>query len=87
MVWSENQSLGGGVNPTQIRSTQAREAVLRENRIKFNQSMIETVFEPGEIVRFFNHAVHVRIRTGTQQLLVSKVQCGTHARCGRSQGA
>ena len=35
--------------------TQAREAVLRENRIKFNQSMIETVFEPGEIVRFFNH--------------------------------
>ena len=38
--------------------TQARGAVLRENYIKFNKNMIETVFEPGEIVRFFNHLVH-----------------------------
>ena len=38
--------------------TRAREAVLRENRNTFNQSMIETVFEPGGIVRFFSHAVH-----------------------------
>ena len=42
---------------TRLR-TQAREAVLRENRIKFNQSMIETVFEPGGIVRFFSQVVH-----------------------------
>ena len=49
--------------------TQAREAVLRENRIKFNQSMIETVFEPGEIVRFFNHVVH---RVGETDEIASK---------------
>ena len=38
--------------------TQARGAVLRERCIKFNQATIETVFEPGEIVRFFKHTVH-----------------------------
>ena len=49
--------------------SQAREAVLRENRIKFNQSMIETVFEPGEIVRFYNHTVH---RVGDESEIASK---------------
>ena len=49
--------------------TQAREAVLRENHIKFNHSMIETVFEPGGIVRFFNHLVH---RVGETDEIASK---------------
>ena len=43
--------------------------MLRENRIKFNQSMIETVFEPGEIVHFFNHVVH---RVGETDEITSK---------------
>ena len=42
---------------------------MRENRIKFNQSMIETVFEPGEIVRSFNHLVH---RVGETDEIASK---------------
>ena len=49
--------------------TMAREATLRENRIKFNQDMIETVFEPGETVRFFNHTVH---RVGDTEEVASK---------------
>ena len=49
--------------------TQAREATLREKRIQFNQEMIETVFEPGEIVRFYNHTVH---RAGEPEEIASK---------------
>ena len=43
--------------------------MLRENRIEFNQNMIETVFEPGEILRFFNHVVH---RVGETDEIASK---------------
>ena len=46
-----------------------RSGVAGENRIKFDQNMIETVFEPGEIVRFFNHVVH---RVGETAEIASK---------------
>ena len=39
---------------------------MRENRIKFNQSMM---FKPDEIVRFFNHLVH---RMGEADEIASK---------------
>ena len=42
---------------------------MRERRIQFNKDMIETVFEPGEVVRFFNHTVH---RVGEADEIASK---------------
>ena len=42
----------------------AREEILKQRRISFNQNMIETVFEPGEMVRYYNHTVHRVGETG-----------------------
>ena len=64
-----NKALVKNPETTTRLLTQAREAVLRENRIKFNQNMVETVFEPGAIVRFFNHAVR---RAGETDEIASK---------------
>ena len=35
--------------------TVAREETLRKSRERFNQNMIETSFEPGELVRYYNY--------------------------------
>ena len=42
----------------------ARGEIFKQRRISFNQNMIETVFGPGEIVRYYNHTVHRVGETG-----------------------
>ena len=44
--------------------TVAREEILKQRRISFNQNIIETVFEPGGIVKYYNHTVHRVCETG-----------------------
>ena len=60
--------------------TQARGAVLRERRIKFNQAKIETVFEPGDSQVFQSHGP-LRRRGGGGRELVQAQQPEARGEC------